>query len=120
MSHKRISFPSLAMSQLEDEDLVMQIAATLFPGRVDRFPDMNGLRLWVDGDPLAPEAPANEARAIFQTSFRHGVDDRDRGGRRDRRAVGEPGPASSTGIRALLDYRICADGSGRLLGLLTV
>ncbi|HEY0691492.1 MAG TPA: hypothetical protein VGD71_20930 [Kribbella sp.] len=57
------------MSQLEDEDLVMQVAATLFPHQVDRFPDVNGLRLWVDGDPLTPEEPADEARAIFQTSL---------------------------------------------------
>jgi hypothetical protein len=64
-----ISFPAPEMCQLEDEDLIIRIADSLFPGQVDRLPDVNGLKLWVDGDPLSPEVPAKEARAIFQTTL---------------------------------------------------
>jgi hypothetical protein len=62
-----ISFPAPALCQYEDEDLVIRIADMLFAGQVDRWPNEYGLRLWVDGDPTAPDEAAEEARAIFQT-----------------------------------------------------
>lgn len=46
---------------------MIKIANSLFPGQIDRWPDENGLRIWVDGDPTTPERPAEEARAVFQT-----------------------------------------------------
>jgi hypothetical protein len=62
-----ISVPASAFCQLEDEDLVLRIAAVLFPDQVKRRPNENGLRIWVDGHPTAPEPAREEALAIFQT-----------------------------------------------------
>jgi hypothetical protein len=62
-----ISFPALAFCQFEDEELMIKIGESLFPGQIDRWPDENGLRIWVDGDPSKPEWSAKEARAVFQT-----------------------------------------------------
>jgi hypothetical protein len=62
-----ISIPAPAFCQFEDEEFVLGIAAVLFPGQVERRPNENGLQVWVDGDPAAPEPAREGALAIFQT-----------------------------------------------------
>jgi hypothetical protein len=43
-------FPAPALCQGADEDIIIEIAATVLPDFVQRNPSMNGLRLKVEGD----------------------------------------------------------------------
>lgn len=61
-----ISYPAPEMCQGADEDLMVRIGEVVFPGRIQRWPTENGLRIWVDGHPNCPDS-RNSAVAIFQT-----------------------------------------------------
>jgi hypothetical protein len=61
-----LSFPSPALCQGGDEDLLVQIGGIVYPDFVRRSPNENGLRLWVEGDPSDAE-PRARATAMFQT-----------------------------------------------------
>lgn len=60
-----ISFPAPTLCQGGDEELLLAIGGTVYPGVVRRHPDANGLRLWVDGDPSDDSSRA-AATATFQ------------------------------------------------------
>lgn len=63
-----ISFPAPALTQGADEELLIEIGATIFPGCVKRRPGENGLRILVDGEPTSPAARV-DAVAKFQTTL---------------------------------------------------
>jgi hypothetical protein len=63
-----LSYPAPPFVQLDDEDLVLEIGAVMFPGKITRSSEENGLRLWVDGTEPGPEL-ASDARALFQTAL---------------------------------------------------
>jgi hypothetical protein len=47
-----ISFPAPALCQGGDEDLLVALAEIVYPGFVRRSSAENGLRLWIEGDPV--------------------------------------------------------------------
>jgi hypothetical protein len=63
-----MSYRAPLFVQLEDEDLVLEIGAAMFPGQITRNPEENGLQLWVAGAEPGDDLAA-EARALFQTAL---------------------------------------------------
>jgi hypothetical protein len=61
----RVSFPSPALVQGSDEELILQIGSFVYPDFLTRVQGENGLRMWVEGDPKDPGAQALAA-AMFQ------------------------------------------------------
>jgi hypothetical protein len=61
-----ISYPAPELCQGSDEQFLVAIGRVLFPGFVEQPTGMNGLRLWVDGDPADSES-REEVAERFQT-----------------------------------------------------
>lgn len=54
--------------QLDDEDLLLRLAAVMFPGAMERRKGENGVHVWVTGERPTPEG-ALDAEALFRTSL---------------------------------------------------